>query len=501
MTDYSDDITKLLFDLESQQEQTKIDIKTSKKRSSEFSGFMEAFGTDGETLSEKWEREEVEENEYQEQVASERAEEQVRLEEERIAEETGIKKERQRQLKAKKNATASEVKSLKEKWKREDVETKLEQQRQIEEAEYNLHVLREEQKGESEKQADAFENFLSILTGEAEQVREEIEEIMVEADVQHIHEYSVSNTLSELGATENLITDSVKAINKLKREEMREELSSDTDIAQLAGRLDLLQKNLNELTSIGWGQRGMTYGSGEVRLENLDDVETTAKTDGYYLKYQTSTDSWIGSVSTTGGWDPSGYEYTGDKTLETIVNEDGAVYGLEIEEDTWTVMSCTGAVGPTPGSEDNMLPSSFSSRIWDRSSNRFSFAEVPVDGVILFRVQAWIYPETNNALITGRIRFVAIRDGTEHVLNEDGDRIVLEDDSGNITGDYFQAYSFFQTVSAQEMADGAGVEHERTFIFPIYVGNSHAQRGFGQFELNCSCDFTLNDSSVVAVLN
>ena len=51
------------------------------------------------------------------------------------------------------------------------------------------------------------------------------------------------------------------------------------------------------------------------------------------------------------------------------------------------------------------------------------------------------------------------------------------------------------------MADGAGVEHERTFIFPIYVGNSSAQRGWGQFELNCSCDFTLYDTSVVAVLN
>ena len=275
-----------------------------------------------------------------------------------------------------------------------------------------------------------------------------------------------------------------------------------SDVGQLAKRIEVMQNTLSQMTSVGYGQAGMTYGSGEVRLEFLDDVNRdSAKTDGYYLKYQSSTGKWIGSASTTGGWDPSGYEYTGDKTLETIVNEDGAVYGLEIEEDTWTVMPCTGAVGPTPGSEDNMLPSSFSSRIWDRSSNRFSFAEVPVDGVILFRVQAWVYPETNNALITGRIRFVAIRDGTEHVLNEDGDRIVLEDDSGNITGDFFQAYSFFQTVSAQEMAGGAGEEHERTFIFPIYVGNSHAQRGFGQFELNCSCDFTLNDSSVVAVLN
>ena len=44
----------------------------------------------------------------------------------------------------------------------------------------------------------------------------------------------------------------------------------------------------------------------------------------------------------------------------------GAVNGLEIEENTWTVMPCTGAVGATPGSEDNNLPTNFESRIWDR---------------------------------------------------------------------------------------------------------------------------------------
>ena len=214
-----------------------------------------------------------------------------------------------------------------------------------------------------------------------------------------------------------------------------------------------------------------------------------------FLQYQSSSGKWIGSASTTSGFDPAGYEYTGDKILYLIENEAGSVNGLEIEENTWTQMPAT------RGSSDDFLPSSFSNRIWDDSINKFSFSEVPVDGVILFRIQIWVYPETNNALIKSRIRFVAVSDGTDHILNEDGDRIVLEDDTGNITGDYIQAYTFFQTVAAQEMADGAGVEHERTFIFPIYVGNSSAQRGWGQFELNCSCDFTLYDTSVVAVLN
>ena len=269
-----------------------------------------------------------------------------------------------------------------------------------------------------------------------------------------------------------------------------------TDVGQLAKRIEVMQNTLSQMTSVGYGQAGMTYGSGEVRLEFLDDVNrVSAKTDGMFLQYQSSSGKWIGSASTTSGFDPAGYEYTGDKILYLIENEAGSVNGLEIEENTWTQMPAT------RGSSDDFLPSSFSNRIWDDSINKFSFSEVPVDGVILFRIQIWVYPETNNALIKSRIRFVAVNDGTDQVLNEDGDRIVLEDDTGNITGDYIQAYTFFQTVAAQEMADGAGVEHERTFIFPIYVGNSSAQRGWGQFELNCSCDFTLYDTSVVAVLN
>lgn len=315
-----------------------------------------------------------------------------------------------------------------------------------------------------------------------------------------VPEYEEPETL----AAADLIQDSVTALSQINEAEKSN--VPVTEISKLQLRVEQLQKQFGELNSIGWGQRGMDYGSGEVRLEMLDDVDkTTAKTDGYYLQYQTSTNKWIGSTSTTSGWDPSGYEYTGDNTLETIVNDVGAVYGLEIEEDTWTIMPCTGAVGDSPGSEDNNLPSNFSNRIWDRSSNRFSFGELPIDAVVLFRVQVWVYPETNNALLNARISFVAVNDGTEHVLNEDGDRIVLEsgtpDGPGNITGDYFQEYFLLDNGTPQELNDGAGTEHERTFIFLIYVGNSPAQRGWGQFELNSTCDFTLNDSSVVAVLN
>ena len=61
-------------------------------------------------------------------------------------------------------------------------------------------------------------------------------------------------------------------------------------------------------------------------------------------------------------------------------------------------------------------------------------------------------PDTNNALVQARINFVAIRDGTDNPLLESStsctpqipevkDRILLEDDSGYIAGDFFQAYA------------------------------------------------------------
>ena len=77
-----------------------------------------------------------------------------------------------------------------------------------------------------------------------------------------------------------------------------------------------MQSTLAQMTSVGWGQAGMTYGSGEVRLEFLDDVNRdSAKTDGTYLQYQASTGKWIGATSTTGLGGTHRVMNTGDKTL------------------------------------------------------------------------------------------------------------------------------------------------------------------------------------------
>ena len=66
------------------------------------------------------------------------------------------------------------------------------------------------------------------------------------------------------------------------------------EIEALRKEFNLLQQQVRQSsTYIGSGS-----GSGEVRLEFLDDVQrSTAKVDGKFLKYQSSTGKFIGSES------------------------------------------------------------------------------------------------------------------------------------------------------------------------------------------------------------
>ena len=93
-------------------------------------------------------------------------------------------------------------------------------------------------------------------------------------------------------ATQELITNVVDNLDDMKGK---------TEVKEQINEIDALRKEFNALqqqvrqssTYIGSGS-----GSGEVRLEFLDDVQrSTAKVDGKFLKYQSSTGKFIGSES------------------------------------------------------------------------------------------------------------------------------------------------------------------------------------------------------------
>ena len=89
---------------------------------------------------------------------------------------------------------------------------------------------------------------------------------------------------------ENVISKSVEYLHNNK-----EEIVEKTEYDLIREELNTLKKTI--ATSFG----KMDYGSGEVNLQFLDDVDRdTAKVDGKFLKYSASTGKWIGADAAAG---------------------------------------------------------------------------------------------------------------------------------------------------------------------------------------------------------
>ena len=90
---------------------------------------------------------------------------------------------------------------------------------------------------------------------------------------------------------ENVISKSVEYLHNNK-----EEVVEKTEY-------DLIREELNTLKRTMATQFGkMSYGSGEVNLQFLDDVDRdTAKVDGKFLKYNASTGKWVGADASGSG--------------------------------------------------------------------------------------------------------------------------------------------------------------------------------------------------------
>mgnify|MGYP003114165727 FL=1 len=110
------------------------------------------------------------------------------------------------------------------------------------------------------------------------------------------------------------IQKSLNILNNLKFKNSNIESEEDLDFKKLKLEVEQLRKQIEftERTAIAQG------GGGEVLLEFLDDVDRdTAKVDGKFLKYQSSTGKWVGAdvLTLTGG------VITGVSTTTTTTSE------------------------------------------------------------------------------------------------------------------------------------------------------------------------------------
>ena len=157
-----------------------------------------------------------------------------------------------------------------------------------------------------EKQAKALEAWLYTETPEKTKI-EETEEPLVIGDAEGQPKFEVIDVIKPepLGKSkiveeqkvieepeeDDTIDHALKILEQLKTKEEVQEQTSDPEILKIRRELEYLKNLVN-----------MQGGGGEVRLEFLDDVDRdTALVDGKFLKYQSSTKTFVGADASGGG--------------------------------------------------------------------------------------------------------------------------------------------------------------------------------------------------------
>ena len=149
-------------------------------------------------------------------------------------------------------------------------------------------------KKKEEKTLEAFENWLysnKVKEQPIEEVQEIIEEVI--GEVQEIVD-NIAEEISEEPKKESTLIE--KSLGLLS-EPSNTKVQNDplTPLDQKFATLDDLQKHYNLFITRIQQQLSTLGGSGEVRLEFLDDVDRdSAKRDNYFLKYDASINKWVG---------------------------------------------------------------------------------------------------------------------------------------------------------------------------------------------------------------
>jgi hypothetical protein len=149
-------------------------------------------------------------------------------------------------------------------------------------------------KKKEEKTLESFENWL-YSTNVKEQPIEEVQEIVEEVieEVQEIVDNIVKENSEEPKKKSSLIEKSLGLLSEPSNAKVQNDPLTPLD--QKFATLDDLQKHYNLFITRIQQQLSTLGGSGEVRLEFLDDVaRDSAKRDNYFLKYDASINKWVG---------------------------------------------------------------------------------------------------------------------------------------------------------------------------------------------------------------
>ena len=174
-----------------------------------------------------------------------------------------------------------------EKIKKEKKQKQLDRQvKALESWLYSEPITKENKKIDVEDNQKEEINLLEVNQLDIVQINENNESVILETEIVEEFEPKVE----DLEESDDAIDSALKILEQLTTKKEVQENTNDPEIIKIRRELEYLRNVVNA-----------QGGGGEVRLEFLDDIDrNTAKTNNYYLKYNSLLDKWVGDPGSGG---------------------------------------------------------------------------------------------------------------------------------------------------------------------------------------------------------
>ena len=178
--------------------------------------------------------------------------------------------------------------------------------------EENARKFEENKEKREENTLEAMESLFHSLGGEESNV--ENQPIIINEPQEFIFEEEVENVEKVDIREEQPINGFESVVNVISKQEARKDKLQEQPNDPVSARIDKLEKHIQKIAFAG-------PGSGEVRLLNLDDIDTTDLANNKTLKYNSSTGKFV--FGDAGGGGQTIQNAGSDLTTRTNLNFDG----------------------------------------------------------------------------------------------------------------------------------------------------------------------------------
>jgi len=245
--------------------------------------------------------------------------------------------------------------------------------------------------------------------------------------------------------------------NNIKRLEEKIEYVRDTYKSVDVVQQPLEQKPLQEglLNIPPWVDNSDPLTPLDQKYATLDDLQS------HYRLFINRIQQQLATVGGGGELNNDGWEYVSDKALETTP--------INLAADTWTQLTNDGTSG---SSKRQWLPrDSGVDCVYDAATNKILLKQLPLDGHLIFRLGVKFIPNVNNTTVKTRIAWTTL-----------------------------SGFTFYLESADALLNDGAGVEYEKQFVLPFYVGDEDSQKGSGIVQVRADATCSVTDCAFFTII-